>query len=85
MFEFAKYVVVSFEEYPYLRGRGLIDTGSLVDHHIQPLVVGLYSRKPVFAYRTDEEKTALINGDIEGYYALRGVTKYGLVPTDEGA
>jgi hypothetical protein len=72
MAELPQYVAMSPDEYHIHRRNGRINMGSFVDHIRQPGVVGLYGKKPVFLYVNQAEEDALLSGDIETYYKLRG-------------
>lgn len=72
MVELPQYVAMSPESFQFQRGIGNVSIGSIVDHHRQPGVVGMYGRKPVFLYVNDVEKQLLESGDIEGYFVSRG-------------
>lgn len=75
MAEFLQYVAMSPEEYHIHRANGNIGMGSFVDHIRQPGVVGMYNRKPIFLYKNQAEQDALLSGDIERYFELRGYKK----------
>jgi hypothetical protein len=78
MLELPSYLIVAPEEFQAHVANGTISLGIMNDSHRNPLVIGTYKRKPVYCYKTEAEKQALIDEDLDLYYQLRGVKMHHL-------
>jgi hypothetical protein len=81
MMERVGYVAMSPQEFLVHRNNGVVSMGAPVDSHRQPGIVGMYGRKPVFLWNSEEERLLFASERVEEVFALRGYKNYCL--TDE--